>query len=274
MTRLLVQSQMTTKVTLLAAPIVILARPQMGENIGAAARAMMNCGLADLRLVSPRDGWPNPLAVPMAAGGRKILENAVVFESLAAAAHDVSFMIAASARRRDLPIKNADPRVAATLLLAHARDALAFNTGAETSPRTALLFGPEASGLNNDEVALADILVTAPLNPAYPSLNLAQAVLLMAWEWRMATHLGDITEPVLPAPQPNMPDGHPASIQERDFFFQRLETALDDSGFFTAPDMAASVKRNIRALFSRAKPSVQEIRTLHGIIQALKRQRK
>ena len=189
MTRLLVQSQMTTKVTLPAAPIVILARPQMGENIGAAARAMMNCGLADLRLVSPRDGWPNPLAVPMAAGGRKILENAVVFESLAAATHDVSFMIAASARRRDLPIKNADPRVAATLLLAHARDALAFNTGAETSPRTALLFGPEASGLNNDEVALADILVTAPLNPAYPSLNLAQAVLLMAWEWRMATHL-------------------------------------------------------------------------------------
>ena len=131
---------------------------------------MMNCGLADLRLVSPRDGWPNPLAVPMAAGGREILENAAVFESLAAAAHDVSFMIAASARRRDLPIKNADPRVAATLLLAHARDASALNTCAETSPRTALLFGPEASGLNNDEVALADILVTAPLIPAYQSL--------------------------------------------------------------------------------------------------------
>jgi tRNA/rRNA methyltransferase len=90
----------------------------------------------------------------------------------------------------------------------------------------------------------------------------------------MATHLGDTTEPVLSASQPNMPDGQPASIQERDFFYQRLETALDDSGFFTVPEMAASVKRNIRALFSRAKPSVQELSTLHGIVQALKRQRK
>ncbi len=261
-------------VTLATAPIVILARPQMGENIGAAARAMMNCGLADLRLVSPRDGWPNPLAVPMAAGGSEIVENAVVFKSLADATYDVSFMVAASARRRDLPIKNADPRLAATLLLAHARGASAFDTGVEPSPRTALLFGPEASGLNNDEVVLADVLVTAPLNPAYPSLNLAQAVFLMAWEWRMAAHSGDTTEPVLTTPQPNMPDGQRASIQERDFFFQRLETALDDGDFFTAPDMAVSVKRNIRALFSRAMPSVQEISTLHGVIQALKRQRK
>ena len=141
-------------------------------------------------------------------------------------------MIAASARRRDLPIKNADLRVAATLLLAHARDASAFNTGAETSLRTALVFGPEASGLNNDEVALADILVTAPLNPAYPSLNLAQAVLLMAWEWRMATHLE--TQPASASSSATEHARWAASIQERDFFFRRLETALDDSGFFTA----------------------------------------
>ena len=256
------------------APIVILARPQMGENIGAAARAMMNCGLADLRLVNPRDGWPNPLAVPMAAGGSKIIENATVFETLVDATHDVSFMAAASARRRDLPIKSANPRVVASMLLAHARDASALGTGADTGLRTAFLFGPEASGLNNDEVVLADVLVTAALNPAYPSLNLAQAVLLMAWEWRMAAHLVDTSEPGLIPPQPNMPDGQRASIQERDFFFQRLETALDYGGFFTSPDMAASVKRNIRALFSRAMPSVQEISTLHGIIQALTRQRK
>ena len=261
-------------VTLPVAPIVILARPQMGENIGAAARAMMNCGLADLRLVSPRDGWPNPLAVPMAAGGSKIIENAEVFKTLADATHDVSFMVAASARRRDLPVKSADPRIAASMLLAHAKDTSAFGIDQETGLRAALLFGPESSGLNNDEVVLADVLVTVPLNPAYPSLNLAQAVLLMAWEWRMAAHLGDTTEPVLPVAQPNMPDGQRASIQEREFFFQRLETALDDGDFFTAPDMAASVKRNIRALFSRAMPSVQEISTLHGVIQALKRQRK
>ena len=255
-------------------PVVILARPQMGENIGAAARAMMNCALSDLRLVKPRDGWPNPVALPMAAGGSKIIENAIVFESLADATHDVCFMVAATARRRDLPIKSVNPRVAASMLLAHGSDASASDVGKQTGLRTAMLFGPEASGLNNDEVVLADVLVTAPLNPVYPSLNLAQAVLLMAWEWRMAAHSVNTSEPVLPAPQPNMPDGPRATIQERDFFFQQLETALDDGGFFTEPDMVASVKRNIRALFSRAMPSVQEISTLHGVIQALKRQRK
>ena len=160
------------------------------------------------------------------------------------------------------------------MLLAHAQDASAFATGAETGLRTALLFGPEASGLNNDEVVLADVLVTAPLNPAYPSLNLSQAVLLMAWEWRMAAYLADLAAPVLSGPQPIMSDGQHASIQERDFFFQRLENALDDGGFFNAPHMAPTVRRNIRALFTRAMPSAQEISTLHGVIQALTRQRK
>ena len=255
-------------------PVVILARPQMGENIGAAARAMMNCELGDLRLVKPRDGWPNPGALPMAAGGSEIIENAIVFESLSDATHDVSFMVAASARRRDLPIKSVNPRVAASMLLAHSPDPLTSDVGKKKGLRTAMLFGPEASGLNNDEVVLADVLVTAPLNPAYPSLNLAQAVLLMAWEWRMAAHLVDSLEPMLSTPQPKMPDGQHASIQERDFFFQRLETALDDGGFFTASDMAATVKRNIRALLTRAMPSAQEISTLHGVVQALTRQRK
>ena len=255
-------------------PVVILSRPQMGENIGAAARAMMNCELSDLRLVKPRDGWPNSTALPMAAGGSEIIENAIVFESLAEATHDVSFMVAASARRRDLPIKSVNPRVAAAMLLAHGIDSSASDDGTQKGRRTAMLFGPEASGLNNDEVVLADVLVTAPLNPAYPSLNLAQAVLLMAWEWRMSAHLADKLEPVLPGPRPNMSGGQHASIQERDFFFQRLETALDDGGFFTAPNMAASVKRNIRALLTRAMPSAQEINTLHGVIQALTRQGK
>ncbi len=263
-----------TDMTLPVTPIVILVRPQMGENIGAAARAMMNCGLTDLRLVNPRDGWPNPLAVPMAAGGNKIIENAAVFETLSDATHDVSFVAAASARRRDLPIKIANPRVVASMLLAHGKDSLVSDPRAKTSLRTALLFGPEASGLNNDEVVLADVLVTAPLNPAYPSLNLAQAVLLMAWEWRMAAQLSDTVESAPLAMQPNMSNGQHASVQERDFFFQRLETALDDGGFFTTPDMATAVKRNIRALFTRAMPSAQEIRTLHGVIQALTRQRK
>ena len=262
-------------------PVVILARPQMGENIGAAARAMMNCGLVDLRLVNPRDGWPNPAALPMAAGGREIIEKTTIFESLAEAAHDVSFMVAASARRRDLPIKSADPRAAANMLLGY------HGTVSKTPPisakvvqaglRTAMLFGPEASGLDNDEVVLADVLVTVPLNPKYPSLNLAQAVLLMAWEWRMAMHLKnqpDLIEEKAPFPKIVMPVGQLASVQEREFFFNRLENALDESGFFTAPDMATAVKRNLRAFFTRAMPSAQEISTLHGIVQTLTRRRK
>ena len=255
-------------------PVVILARPQMGENIGAAARAMMNCELSDLRLVKPRDGWPNPVAMPMAAGGSEIVANATVFNSLADATHDISFMVAASARRRDLPIKSVNPRVAASMLLAHCPDPSEADVDTQKGLRPAMLFGPEASGLNNDEVVLADVLVTAPLNPAYPSLNLAQAVLLMAWEWRMSAHSADTFEPLVSGSRPNMSDGQHASIQERDFFFQRLETALDDGGFFTSPHMAATVKQNMRALLTRAMPSAQEISTLHGVIQALTRQRK
>ena len=183
-------------------------------------------------------------------------------------------MVAASARRRDLPIKSVNPRVAASMLRAHGPDSSASDLNTQKGLRTAMLFGPEASGLNNDEVVLADVLVTAPLNPAYPSLNLAQAVLLMAWEWRMAVHLENTPELVLSAPQTNLRDGQYASIQERDLFFQRLETALDEGGFFNAPHMAPTVKRNMRALLTRAMPSAQEIRTLHGVIQALTRQRK
>ena len=263
------------------APIVILARPQMGENIGSAARAMINCGLTDLRLVAPRDGWPNPAALPMAAGGSEIIENARVYDNLADATYDVSLMVAASARRRDLPIKSADPRAAAMMMLAHDRRSAASPPDAPSAGRVAMLFGPEASGLDNDEVVLADILVTAPLNPSYPSLNLAQAVLLMAWEWRMSAYLesqhGDDAAPNQLASdlltKPVMPDAPLASIKERDFFFQRLETALDDGGFFTAPDMSHVVKRNLRAFFTRAAPSAQEISTLHGVIQALTRKR-
>ena len=149
---------------------------------------MMNCGLSDLRLVAPRDGWPNAAALPMAAGGKAIIETAQVFDTVAAATADISFLAATSARRRDLAIRSLDPRGAAEMIVAHT--AAAPDNPPNNSPdeqnRAALLFGPEASGLDNDEVVLADILVTASLNPAYPSLNLAQGVLLMAWEWRMA----------------------------------------------------------------------------------------
>ena len=261
-------------------PVVILARPQMGENIGAAARAMMNCGLSDLRLVAPRDGWPNAVALPMAAGGKPIIETAQVFDTVAAATADISFLAATSARRRDLAIRSLDPRGAAEMIVAHTPippDNPADNVQ-DDHTRAALLFGPEASGLDNDEVVLADILVTASLNPAYPSLNLAQGVLLMAWEWRMAVlyAVGQSAEEQGDAahrPERAGVTGR-ASVAERNYFCKRLEMELDEGGFFTAPDMVAMVKRNIRALFNRAAPSKQEISTLHGILQALTRNRK
>ena len=143
---------------------------------------------------------------------------------------------------------------------------------ASDSKRAAILLGPEASGLDNDEVVLADILVTASLNPDYPSLNLAQGVLLLAWEWRMAAQRAAGQNQDKLANPVGLDER--ASVAERDFFYNRLETALDDGGFFTAPDMMATVKRNIRALFSRAGLSQQEINTLHGILQALTSQRK
>ena len=239
-------------------PVVILARPQMAENIGATARAMMNCGLHDLRIVNPRDGWPNPVALPMAAGGKSIIETAQVFDTLADAAHDISFMAAATARQRDMPIRASEPRAIGDELVQKAKKG-----------RVALLFGPEASGLDNNEVVLADVAVSAPLNPDYPSLNLAQAVLLMAWEWRVAA-LADLDSDS----KSDNSDDDAASIKERDYFFQRLEATLDDSGFFSSAEMAPAVKRNIRALINRAAPSRQEISTLHGIIQALTSQRR
>ena len=146
------------------------------------------------------------------------------------------------------------------------------NTSKVDENRAAILFGPEASGLDNDEVVLADILVTAPLNPDYASLNLAQGVLLMAWEWRMAI-LAAAGQSQNKMVEPVTLDDR-ASVAERDFFYKRLETALDAGGFFTAPDMVTTVKRNIRALFTRAGPSKQEINTLHGILQALTSKRK
>ena len=274
-------------------PVVILARPQMGENIGATARAMMNCGLSDLRLVAPRDGWPNTTALPMAAGGKSIIETAQVFDTVAAATADISFLAATSARRRDLAIRSLDPRAAAEMIIAHTptppdnlHDKPAYIVQ-EDDNQAALLFGPEASGLDNDEVVLADILVTASLNPAYPSLNLAQGVLLMAWEWRMAVlyaagQSADVPSAHVSGTNVSSTDvsgdaSHQpkcASVAERDYFYNRLEMALDEGGFFTAPDMVKAVKRNIRALFNRAAPSKQEISTLHGILQALTRTRK
>jgi len=250
-------------------PVVILVRPQLGENIGAAARAMMNCGLSEMRLVAPRDGWPNPAALPMAAGGAPIIENATVHDSIAEAAHDLTFLAALSARRRDMPVRVSDPRAVTGALLYH-------------GAKAGLMFGPEASGLDNEDVVRADCLVTADLNPEYPSLNLAQAVLLMAWEWRAAANAacddndadaqGQVNA-ATSSDQRHQTPADAATILERDKFHERLEAELDSGGFFISPEMAPAVKRNLRALFGRAAPTSQEISTLHGVIQALTKKR-
>jgi tRNA/rRNA methyltransferase len=224
---------------------------------------MMNCGLTDMRLVAPRDGWPNKAALPMAAGGASIIEAATVHASIAEAAHDLTFLAALSARRRDMPVHTSDPRGVTADLLRH-------------GGKAGLMFGPEASGLDNEDVVRADCLVTADLNPDYPSLNLAQAVLLMAWEWRAAAianangHAGSGTGRRAEADEAA---DDMATILERDRFHERLEAELDSGGFFISPEMAPAVKRNLRALFGRARPTSQEISTLHGVIQALTKKR-
>jgi tRNA/rRNA methyltransferase len=237
-------------------PVIILARPQMGENIGACARAMKNCGVYDLRLIAPRDGWPNPLARPMATVATDILDSATVYDRLADALDDVGLLLATTARLRDMEKPVMNPRQA----LAYALELPAVNLAGRH--RIALLFGAERSGLDNDEIALADIIVQADLNPESRSLNIAQAVFMMCWEWRMAALSGS-QNAVRPE---NMAVSPPADIKSRDYFFERMETVLDAEGFFSSKDIAPTVKRNLRNFFTRGQPTEQELRTLHGIL--------
>jgi tRNA/rRNA methyltransferase len=236
-----------------AGPAVILVEPQMGENIGAAARAMLNCGLTDLRLVRPRDGWPSPKAVASASGADAVLEAARLHDRTADAMADCAMVFATTARGRDMLKPVMTPKAAAAEMRALAAG----------GSRVGILFGPERTGLTNDDVALADIAVTVPLNPAFASLNLAQAVLLLAYEWRMAA---DGTPPLaLDYP----PDAPPASKALLFNLFAHLETELDARGFFRVAEKRPSMQRNIRAMLERARLSEQEVRTLHGVIVSL-----
>jgi tRNA/rRNA methyltransferase len=237
-------------------PAVILSHPQMGENIGAAARAMKNCGLHDLRLVKPRDGWPNPAAEAMASGGADILTAAKVFETTPEAAGDITLLIATTARKRGMAQTVMTPRQAANAIISHH----------QAGGRAGMLFGAERAGLDNDEAALANILVTVPLNPAFSSLNLAQAVLLMGWECRMAG-LAVSQEQGETASE----EDDKASLEDREYFYAMLEDSIAKGGFFASPDMRPVIMRNIKAMFNKAPLSRQDIRTLHGIVKAIAR---
>jgi tRNA/rRNA methyltransferase len=235
-------------------PAVILCEPQLGENIGTTARAMANFGLWDLRLVNPRDGWPNEKAIAAASKADHVIDKVRVFETTEAAVADLSLVFATTARRRDLQKPVFGPEEAAQRAIAH------IDTGAKAG----ILFGRERWGLFNEEVAISDAIVTLPVEAAFASLNIAQAVLIMAYEWRRQTDLGQkllFTETV----------AEPATRDQLVGFFDQLENALDRSGFFTAPDKRPTVINNIRAMFSRGPLSAQEVRTLRGIISSLDR---
>jgi len=236
-------------------PVVVLVAPQLGENIGMVARAMLNCGLTDLRLVRPRDGWPSEKARETAAGAHQVIDGARVFETTRAAVADLTRVYATTARPREMVTRVLTPRAAAGEIRAEA----ASGAGA-----SGVLFGGERSGLDNEDVSLADTIITAPLNPGFTSLNLAQAVLMLAYEWWIA---GDET----PGERLETNLSEVATKESLDNFVIRLEEQLDEGGFFRSAPMKPTVMRNIRALFQRARPTEQEISTLHGVIVAIRR---
>jgi tRNA/rRNA methyltransferase len=232
-------------------PAIILIEPQLGDNIGAAARAMLNCGLMDMRLVRPRDGWPNPRAEAMASGALAVLDHARVYESTAEAVAELDLVLATTARSRDLSRVVHTPRAAAERVNGH------ISQGGKAG----ILFGPERAGLVNDDVILADAVINVPLNPAFSSLNLAQAVLLVGYEWYQTD--------VSVAGESAWGAAPPATVEQREFFFLRLEEEMDRAGFLFPPHLAPTIKRNIRAMFTRTSLTDQEVRTMHGVISAL-----
>ena len=235
-----------------AAPVIIMVRPQLGENIGMAARAMLNCGLSSLRLVSPRDGWPNERAQRAASGADIVLEKAELFESVADAVADLEHVVATSARNRELSQRILTARHAATEMRGWMAEGRAVG----------ILFGPERTGLENEDIVHADTALSIPLNPQFSSLNVAQAVLLVAYEWAAS---GDDTSPERMSEHST----RPATKAELQGLFDHLERALDQSGFLRHKDMRPSMVLNLRALLQRANMTEQEARTFHGVIKFL-----
>jgi tRNA/rRNA methyltransferase len=238
-------------------PIVILVEPQLGENIGAAARAMANFGLSRLRLVAPRQSWPNAKAHMMAAGADRILEAAGLYDSLEAAIADCRLVFATTARAHD----QAKPVVGAP-------EAAALMAPRVAAGETvAVAFGRERNGLENDEIALADRIITLPVNPAFASLNLAQAVVIVAYEWFKLVSGGK-----LPFSMPEK--SAPARKQQLLAFFASLERELEKVEFFRPPDKRETMQINLRNIFTRMAPTQQDIQTLHGVIMAIAEGRK
>jgi tRNA/rRNA methyltransferase len=236
-----------TELTDLHQPIIVLVRPQLGENIGKAARAMLNFGLTEMRLVAPRDGWPNPQAGPAASGADVVLERARVFDSVADAVSDCPHVYATTVRKRGVTKPVMTPEAAAREI--HGQPG-----------RSAILFGPERSGLETEDVAVARTIVTVPINPEFGSLNLAQAVILVAYEWSKGVSLAQPTDTDLPLPAPQ---------EELDGMIGQLDAMLEGAGFYFPPDRVPTTKRTLRTLLTKPGWSSQEVRTLRGVLSAL-----
>lgn len=233
-------------------PAIILVRPQLGENIGKAARAMLNFGLTEMRVVAPRDGWPNLSAFPAAAGADIVLEKAKVFPTVDAAIADLRMVYATTARPRELIKQVVTPR----------RAGLDIRSAQSSGIKVGVMFGAEATGMSNDEIAQADTVISVPLNPKFKSINLAQAVMLVAYECWQA---GDET----PENYLLTNGGMPATRKELIGFFEHLEAELDKGGFLRPPEKRPSMIRNMRSMFERAHLMAHEVRTLRGIVKAL-----
>ncbi|MBO9194407.1 MULTISPECIES: RNA methyltransferase [unclassified Rhizobium] len=236
-------------------PVIILVEPQMGENIGMVARAMANFGLSELRLVNPRDGWPNEKAQAAASKADHVIEGTKVFETLEEAIADLNFVYATTARERDgfKPVRS--PVVAAQTLRAR------FTAGEGTG----ILFGRERWGLSNEEVALADEIVTFPVNPAFASLNIAQAVLLMSYEW-MKSGMEDLGSVPFQAMEQT-----PSTKEQLHGLYDQLEEALDSRNYFHPPAKKPKMIDNLRAVLSRRAFTEQEISVMRGVISSLDR---
>ncbi len=239
-------------------PIIVLVRPQLGENIGKAARAMLNFGLTEMRIVNPRDGWPNPSAGPAAAGADIVLDEAKVFASTAQAVADCEHVYATTVRKRGVtkPVVGADG--AARLI--HSQ-----------SGRHAILFGREASGLETEDVALARHILTVPINPEFGSLNLAQAVILAAYEWsrigrEMADSKSELVQPT--AEDETLP---PAPQDDLEGLIAHFEKLLDPRGYFLPESRREATARTLRSVLTRPGWNHLEVRTLRGILSTLER---
>ena len=239
-------------------PVIVLVRPQLGENIGKAARAMLNFGLTELRLVAPRDGWPNPDAGPSAAGADIVLENARIYPTLAEAVADCAHVYATTVRKRGVTKPVVTPEEAAREIQEAA--------DLDDKARCAIVFGPERSGLETEEVALARKILTVPINPDFASLNLAQAVILCAYEWSKTQARTHPAELVQPTEEELLP---PAPQEDLEGMIAQFETLLEKAGYFFPPDRAPATKRTLRNLLTKPGWNHLEVRTLRGVLSSL-----